>query len=208
MPDPRTRLALAVTGRTCSSSNEIKMLASLVPEAFLAKAAVTASEAGMSKYAALLLAVLTVRDVELLAKVFLRAVPDAGTLRRYVGFLRSGRVGRRSFGTRPKKLVQDWLNAQPAGLLRVEAFQHRPSLADIVRWTHPKPVDREHSVVYAWMTGRPTSVRDLPAVPPNGGVNGPDAPDVIGSTGQSPERLTPPVRRRERSISRVEGIEL
>lgn len=164
--DPSIDLAMVATGRMRSRACEVRRLARLVPEAWLAKASVVAAQYGQSKSGAMMLAVLTVRDVELLAKVFHRSVLDVSTLRHYVAYLRSNR--RRSLGSRPKKLVQEWLNACPAWILCEEAFgEFRPSLADIVRATHPKPNDSEHSNVYAWMVGRPTAVEDLPMAPRN-----------------------------------------
>jgi 60 kDa SS-A/Ro ribonucleoprotein len=170
-------------------------LAKLVPETFVAKAAVISAEFEQQELTALLLAVLTLRDVELLAKAFPRAVRTPEILRRYVAFLRSGCSGRRNLGTRPKKLIQDWLNACPVGDLRAEAFgSFRPSLADIVRWTHPKPVDTDHALVFGWMVGRPTDVSNLPAV---------SRPNRRLET-----RVGTPQRIRIRAISRVEGVEL
>lgn len=196
MPAPpiHTRLAQAATGQSPIGLVEVRTLAGLVSETFLAKATVAAAEAGQRKVGSLLLAVLTVRDVELLARVFPRAVQDPETLRRYVAFLRSGRFGRRSFGTRPKKLVQDWLNACPVEVLRAEAFLFRPSLADIVRFTHPKPVDLDHQTVFGWMVGRPTNASDLPM-----GIRHQD---------MAKKRVVPPSRFRVRLVSRVEGVEL
>lgn len=203
-PPPCTRLAQAVTGQSPIGLVEARALARLVPETFLAKASITAAWAGQQKLAAFLLAVLTVRDVELLSKVFVRAVLDAGTLRRCVAFLRSGSTGRRSFGTRPKKLVQGWLNACPVEVLRDEAFLFRPSLADIVRFTHPKPVDAAHQAVFGWMVGRPTNVEDLPEATRTASAHRREQL----ATRLPERRVVPPQRFRVRCISRVEGVEL
>lgn len=206
-PDPITQLALIATGRCRARSVEIQNLSRLVSEAWLAKSAVVAAEHDQRKAAAMMLAVLTLRDVELLTKVFHRAMLEVETLRRYMVYLRS--CGRCSLGTRPKKLIREWLNAQPAWKLRAEAFgKHRPTLADIVRWTHPKPIDEAHSVVYAWMSGRPTSVVDLPDVPSCVPKEASDTEDE-SSPIESEERPSEVrIRRRNRSISVVEGVDL
>jgi 60 kDa SS-A/Ro ribonucleoprotein len=201
-PDPTQQLALISTGRIRARSLEIRQLSRLVPEAWLAKAAVTAAEHGQNKAAAMMLAVLTSRDVELLARVFHRCMLEVETLRRYVAYLRCN--GRRSFGSRPRKLIQQWLNRQPAWRLRAEAFgEHRPSLADIVRWTHPRPVDQAHSIVYAWMAGRPTSLDELEAIQNESKDRDDREPIPTSET-----RVTTQQRRRTRSISLVEGVEL
>lgn len=202
-PDPTTQMALIATGRSRARISDIRRMALLVPETWLAKSAVIAAEDGRHKESAMMLAVLTNRDIELLSKVFHRAVLKPQTLRQYVAYLRSGR--RRSLGTRPKRLIRDWLNAQPPWLLRAEAFgSFRPTLADIVRATHPKPVDEAHSVVFAWMVGKPTPVSSFP--------EGPRSLDE-GGDDQSPRtpverRVRAGPRLRGRSISMVEGVEL
>ena len=48
-------------------------------------------------------------DLALLGQVFGRVVDNGKMLRNFVQILRSGAVGRKSLGTRPKKLVQQWL---------------------------------------------------------------------------------------------------
>lgn len=58
---------------------------------------------------ALLLAMLAVRDVKLLDAVFGRVADSGKMLRNFVQFVRSGVTGRKSLGSRPKKLVQHWL---------------------------------------------------------------------------------------------------
>jgi 60 kDa SS-A/Ro ribonucleoprotein len=98
----------------------------------------------------LLLAVLTVRDIESLADTFLEI--DAATLACYVKHIRSGVVGRRSFGTRPKKLIQEWLNARTPNEL-LEGTGRVPTMGDIIKCTHPCPKDGTHARVFAYLTG-------------------------------------------------------
>src|SRR5215210_5153912 len=79
---------------------------------FVAKTAVFARERGFMKDApALLLAHLAAKDVRLLAAVFPRVADNGKMLRNFVQIVRSGAAGRKSLGTRPKKLVQNWLLA-------------------------------------------------------------------------------------------------
>ena len=75
---------------------------------FIAKTAVYCRERGyMKDTPALLAAVLTLRGQEYLPVVFERIVANGRMLRNFVQILRSGAVGRKSLGTRPKKLVQE-----------------------------------------------------------------------------------------------------
>ncbi|HYD41518.1 MAG TPA: RNA-binding protein [Anaeromyxobacter sp.] len=139
-------------------------LAAAVEPAFVAKTAVYARErAFMKDVPALLLASLSIRDGALFARAFPRVVTDARMLRTFVQILRSGAVGRKSLGTRPKRLVREWLAAQSGdGLLRASVGQ-APSLADVVKMVHPKPASAEVRAFYGWLLGRAHDAAALPA---------------------------------------------
>lgn len=66
----------------------------------------------MKDLPALLLAVLSVKDPGLMAKVFERVVDSPKMLRNFVQIMRSGAVGRKSLGSLPKRLVEQWLAAR------------------------------------------------------------------------------------------------
>lgn len=161
---PEERLARIALGRSRPAAEDIVRCAREVPPGFAARAAVLSARQGRRRVSTLLLAVLSTIDSGLFAEVFPAAVcpGDAGAVRQFAWWVRSGIAGRRSFGTRPKKSLQDWLNATPPGILRAEAFAGEPRLADIVAWTHPKAPGPEHALIYAWMTGRPADASRLP----------------------------------------------
>jgi 60 kDa SS-A/Ro ribonucleoprotein len=140
-------------------------LAREVDPVFVAKTAVYARRAGhMKDMPALLAATLAVRDVSLLAKVFPRVVDNGKMLRNFVQMLRSGAVGRKSLGTRPKKLVQQWLlQASEAQLLNA-SVGNTPSLADVVKMVHPKPAEAWRAAWFAWLIDRPYALEALPPV--------------------------------------------
>lgn len=116
---PRHQLAqLAATGcltRTFYANADAQLeqvlaLTQQLDPAFVAKAAIYGRQSGhMKDMPALLAASLAVRDVALLAQVFPRIIDSGKMLRNFVQILRSGAVGRKSLGSRPKKLVQQWL---------------------------------------------------------------------------------------------------
>src|SRR6185503_4678081 len=83
---------------------------------FIAKTAVFCRERGyMKDMPALLCAVLSVKDRELLNVIFPRVIDNGKMLRNFVQIMRSGVVGRKSLGSAPKRLVREWLDArQPA----------------------------------------------------------------------------------------------
>ncbi len=143
--------------------DEMLALAREVDPAFVAKTALYARRAGhMKDMPALLAAVLAVRDVELLARVFPRLIDSGKMLRNFVQIVRSGAVGRKSLGTRPKKLVQNWLLTATEAQLLHAAVGNTPSLADVVKMVHPKPAETWRAAWFAWLIGRPFKLDDLP----------------------------------------------
>lgn len=169
---PRHQLAqLAATGclsRTFYANAEdqlaqVTALAQAVDATFVAKTAVHAREAGhMKDMPALLAATLAVRDVALLAQVFPRVVDNGKMLRNFVQIVRSGAVGRKSLGSRPKKLVQHWLLAATEKQLLNAAVGNTPSLADVVKMVHPKPAEAWRAAWFAWLIGKPVDEAALP----------------------------------------------
>ena len=104
---------------------------------FIAKTAVFCRERGFMKdMPALLCAVLSLKDRDLLNVVFPRVIDNAKMLRNFVQIMRSGAVGRKSLGSAPKRLVREWLDARdPAALFKANVGQ-APSLTDIVKMVH------------------------------------------------------------------------
>ncbi len=146
-----------------SQLDVVQTLAAQVEPAFVAKTAVYARQTAFMKDMPVLLAsLLAVRDVALLSQVFGRVVDNGKTLRGFVQMLRSGALGRKSLGTRPKKLVQQWLlNATEKQLLNA-AVGNTPSLADVVKMVHPKPAETWRAAWFAWLIGKPFDEAALP----------------------------------------------
>src|SRR5512132_3775883 len=132
---------------------------------FIAKTAVFCRERGFMKdMPALLCAVLSIKDRELLARVFPRAIDNAKMLRNFVQIMRSGAVGRKSLGSAPKRMVREWLDARdPATLFKANVGQD-PSLTDIVKMVHPKPKDASHEALFGYFIGRDFAFDALPDV--------------------------------------------
>lgn len=171
---PKQQLAqLAATGclnntfyaQAKDQLDAVLALAREVDPLFVAKTAVYARRAGhMKDMPALLAATLAVRDVSLLAKVLPRVVDNGKMLRNFVQMLRSGAVGRKSLGTRPKKLVQQWLLEATEAQLLNAAVGNTPSLADVVKMVHPKPAEAWRAAWFAWLIDRPYALEALPPV--------------------------------------------
>ncbi|WP_255247174.1 hypothetical protein [Sphingopyxis sp. GW247-27LB] len=93
---------------------------------FVAKAAVYARKSGaMKDMPALLAAYLTVADPDLAVRVFGRVIDNGRMLRNFVQIMRSGQVGRRSLGSRPKRLVREWLEKASMPQLMAAAVKRR-----------------------------------------------------------------------------------
>ncbi|HET6852692.1 MAG TPA: hypothetical protein VFH46_10225 [Pyrinomonadaceae bacterium] len=132
---------------------------------FIAKTAVFCRERGFMKdMPALLCAVLSIKDRELLARVFPRVIDNPKMLRNFVQIMRSGAVGRKSLGSAPKRMVREWLDARdPATLFKANVGQD-PSLTDIVKMVHPKPKDASHEALFGYFIGRDFAFDALPDV--------------------------------------------
>jgi 60 kDa SS-A/Ro ribonucleoprotein len=138
-------------------------LASAAGPEFTAKVAVYSRTKGhMKDMPALLCAALSVLDPEKLKSVFPRVCDDGKMVRNFVQILRSGAVGRKSLGSVPKKLVQDWLEARSDEQLLRASVGQSPSLGDIVKMVHPHPTNANRSAFYGWLLGREHDASALP----------------------------------------------
>lgn len=143
---------------------DVLSAAQAVSNDFVAKAAVYARTSGaMKDMPALLAAYLTVADPDLAVPVFGRVIDNGRMLRNFVQIMRSGQIGRRSLGSRPKRMVREWLEKALMPQLMAAATGNDPSLADIVRMVHPAPASAERRAFYGWLIGKPYDVAALPA---------------------------------------------
>lgn len=138
-------------------------LCAKVEPAFVAQAAVYARRHGQMKdMPALLTAWLAQHGTDRLEPVFAEVIDNGRMLRNFVQILRSGAVGRKSLGSRPKRLVQNWLNGSTDGQLLSASVGNDPSLADVLKMVHPKPATPERAAFYAWLIGKPHDAARLP----------------------------------------------
>jgi 60 kDa SS-A/Ro ribonucleoprotein len=138
-------------------------LAEAVDPMVLAQTAIYArSEGYMKDMPVVLLAVLARRDSALFRAVFPRVVDNGKMLRTFVQVIRSGTTGRKSLGSAPKAMVQNWLNGASDRALLMANIGNDPSLADVIKMVHPKPETREREALYAWIVGRPCEAGLLP----------------------------------------------
>lgn len=130
---------------------------------FLARATLYARRYGHMKDApAFMLAVLSRLDSALFSQAFARVIDNGRMLRTFMQIMRSGQTGRKSLGSRPKAMVQRWLNEASDAQLLAASVGNDPSLADIIRMVHPQPKDARREAFFAWLIGKPCNVALLP----------------------------------------------
>lgn len=131
---------------------------------YVAQTAIYARRHGhMKDVPAVLLGWLATADGALFERVFAEVVDNGRMLRNLVQVLRSGALGRRSLGTRPKRCVQQWLNAASDAQLVQAMVGQSPSLADVIKMVHPKAPNAARAALYGWLIGKPADVSQLPA---------------------------------------------
>lgn len=146
-----------------SQLSAVLELCEKVDARFIAQTAIYCRERGyMKDMPALLTAVLAAKGVPELTPVFRRVVNNGKMLRNVVQIIRSGAAGRKSLGTRPKKLVQQWLNRASEKELLAASIGSMPSLGDVVKMVHPKPAQAWRAALFAWLIGKPFDADALP----------------------------------------------
>ncbi|MEO7112918.1 MAG: TROVE domain-containing protein, partial [Polyangiaceae bacterium] len=144
-------------------------LASKVSPLFVAQVAITCREKGhMKDMAAFLTAYLAVIDIRLFAEVFPRVIDNGKMLRTFVQIVRSGVVGRKSFGTAPKRLARAWFSSRSPDLIFRQSLGNDPSMKDIVKMIRPSPknengeTDIMREALYGYLIGKDVEHYKLP----------------------------------------------
>jgi 60 kDa SS-A/Ro ribonucleoprotein len=115
-------------------------LASKVDPAFVARTAIYCREKGLMKdMPAFLTAFLAARDTRLFASVFPRVIDNGKMLRNFVQIIRSGVVGRKSFGSAPKRLARAWFQSRTPETIFRQSLGNDPSIKDVIKMIRPSP---------------------------------------------------------------------
>ncbi len=156
--------------------NEVQKLIDEVDDnQYLAKLALYAREkAFMKDMPAALLVALSVRDTELMHRVFDRVVDNGRVLRTVFQMIRSGQFknkagkGRVGLSSSVQRAFQRWLNTASVGKLLSASIGNDPSLRDILRMARPTPKDNARRAMFGWLTDKsiekwaPATEADLP----------------------------------------------
>ncbi len=150
---------------------QVMSLAGQVSPAFVAKTAVYTREKGLMKdMPAFLAAYLAAKDVRLLASVFPRVIDNGKMLRNFVQIVRSGVVGRKSFGSAPKRLARAWFASRSPEQIFRQSLGSEPSMKDVIKMVRPSPklatgeIDAVREALYGYLIGKDVSHDALPKV--------------------------------------------
>ncbi|MEG6545655.1 RNA-binding protein [Acinetobacter bereziniae] len=144
--------------------DHILNLALEVEPAFVAKTAIYARQkAQMKDTPVVLLALLSELDTELFKQIFPLIIDNGKHLRNFVQIMRSGMIGRKSLGSLPKRMVNEWILSASAQQLLAANVGNSPSLADVLKMTHPKPKTVEQDAFFAYVLGKEYQFEQLPA---------------------------------------------
>lgn len=135
-----------------SQLKTVVKLADSVEPKFLAQLAIYARQYGLMKdMPAVLAAILSKKDPALLSVIFNKVIDNPKMLRTFVQVIRSGAIGRKSLGTRPKKLIQNYLESLSDEQLFKADIGNNPSLQDIIKMVHPRPSSKTRNALYAYL---------------------------------------------------------
>jgi 60 kDa SS-A/Ro ribonucleoprotein len=146
-------------------------LASAVDPELVAKTAVYCRERGrMKDMPAFLAAFLAAKDVRLLASVFPRVIDNGKMLRSFVQIVRSGVVGRKSFGSAPKRIVREWFASRSPEVIFRQSLGNDPSMSDVIKMIRPCPklangeTDPVREALYGYLIGKEVALESLPEI--------------------------------------------
>ncbi len=154
----------------------LKLIGEINDSEYLAKLALYAREkAFMKDMPAALLVALSVRDTDLMHRIFDRVVDNGRVLRTVFQMIRSGQFRTQSGKSRVglsssvQRAFQRWLNNASVGKLLSASIGNDPSLRDILRMARPTPKDNARRAMFGWLTDKevekwtPATQDDLPA---------------------------------------------
>lgn len=145
----------------------VKALALDASPEFLAKLAVYGHQEGkMKDFPAFCLAVLAAKgELDYLKLAWPKVITNVKMLLNFVQIIRSGVLGRKSFGSAVKRLIQNWITSRNGKQLMMAKIGHsQPSLADVIKMVHPRPSNEEQDSTLAYIVGKPYNPNDLPKI--------------------------------------------
>jgi len=144
-------------------------LANGVSTELVAKTAI-AAHGRRPRAAAVLVATLAARDVSMMERVFARVIDDGNSLRTFCHVVRSGVLGRKSFGSAPKRAIRGWFASRsPEDIFR-QSSGRSPSMSDVIKMVRPPPrndkgeADAVREALYGYLVGKNVDSLALPFI--------------------------------------------
>lgn len=139
--------------------NTVIALAAGCSSEFIAKTAVYSRQKGyMKDMPALLMVILSGRkdaeSQELFRKAWPKVIDNMKMVRNFVQIARSGKAGRHSLGSMPKRLIAKWLQSRTVDQLFYDAVGNDPSMADVLKLVHPTPRDAAQDQMFGYLLGK------------------------------------------------------
>lgn len=142
-----------------------KLVQECRPE-FVAKTAVYGRKSAyMKDMPAFMLAhLLAIGELELLKHAWPHVIDNGRMLRNFVQIIRSGVLGRKSFGHAAKRLIQSYILNAPSWKLFKDSVGNDPSLADIIKMTHPNPRSVVQQNLFGYLLDKEYVLGHLPPI--------------------------------------------
>ncbi len=145
--------------------DEVIEQAQQVDSDFLAKLSIYGRHnSKMKDMPVVLLALLSMREdgQQAFKQSFKQVIDNGKQLRNFVQVMRSGVVGRKSLGSMPKKMVNQWLCSANDYRYVSASIGNAPSLKDVLKISHPKPADDRQEALFRWTMGKEYDEAKLP----------------------------------------------
>ena len=141
---------------------ELAALTAGVSTELVAKTAVVARAHGRSlELPALLVATLAARDVSMMERVFARVIDDGPSLLIFCDAVRSGSLGRKSFGSAPRRALRQWFSSRSPEAIFRQSIGRSPSMSDVIKMVRPAPrgndqgeSDAAREALYGYLVGK------------------------------------------------------
>jgi 60 kDa SS-A/Ro ribonucleoprotein len=138
------------------------ILSNIDDDAFIAKVAIYASTEGFMKdMPAYLTAYLAAKGSPYYHQIGPKVIYNGRMLRNFVQYIRSGVFGRKSFGTSMKKFIQNWIVSRDYSALFKDSVGNDPSMADIIKMTHPRPKDDAQRALFGYLVDKSKLTTEL-----------------------------------------------
>jgi 60 kDa SS-A/Ro ribonucleoprotein len=90
---------------------------------------------------------------KVLNKVFPHVIDSGTMVRNFTQMIRSGALGRKSFGECPRGLIRKWFTSRSPASIFHQSIGNNPTLGDVIRLSRPKPDSPEKAALFAYLCG-------------------------------------------------------